>query len=79
MKGSNFIFDLVQLMYYKYHKVRIRRDGSYIDSPDCIKKKKTAINTKYKDDQCFQYLVIVGLNYGEIKSHPKRVLNLIRL
>ena len=38
--GINFIFDLVQLMYYRCHKVNFRRSSSYIDSPDWIKKKK---------------------------------------
>ena len=39
IKGSDFIFDSVQLMYYKCHKVNFTRVGSYIDSPDWIKKK----------------------------------------
>ena len=38
MKGSYFIFDSVQLMYYKFHKVNFKRGVSYIDSPDWIKK-----------------------------------------
>ena len=40
MKGSDFIFDSVQILYYKCHKVNFSRGGSYIDSPDWIKKKK---------------------------------------
>ena len=40
MRGSDFIFDSVQLKYYKYHKVDFKRGGLYIDSPDWIKKKK---------------------------------------
>ena len=27
MRGSNFIFDLIQLMYYKYHKWLIINDS----------------------------------------------------
>ena len=38
MKGSDFIFTLVQLMCYKCHKVNLKRGGSYIDSPNWIKK-----------------------------------------
>ena len=34
MRGSDFIFDSIQLMYYKCH---FRRGASYIDSPDWIK------------------------------------------
>ena len=33
MTGSDFIFDSVQLMYYKFRKVNFRYSGSYIDSP----------------------------------------------
>ena len=40
MRGSDFIFDSVQPMYYKCHKVNYKRGGSYIDSPNWIKKKK---------------------------------------
>ena len=46
MRGSNFIFDSVQLMYYRCHKVNFRRGGSYIDSSDWIKKEKS--NNKSK-------------------------------
>ena len=34
MRRNNFIFDPVQLLYYKCHKVNFRRGGSYVDSPD---------------------------------------------
>ena len=32
-RGSDFLFDSVQLMYYKCHKVNFKRGGSYIKSP----------------------------------------------
>ena len=73
MKRSDFIFDSVQLMYYKCHKVNFRLGGSYIDSPEWIKKKKTTTNPKNEDDKCFQYAVIVAVNYEELESHPGRV------
>ena len=53
MKGSDFIFDSVQMMYYKCHKVNFKHGGSCIDSPDWIKKKKVTINPKNTDDKCF--------------------------
>ena len=40
MRASDFIFDSLQLIYYKFHEVNFRRNGSYIDSPDWIKKEK---------------------------------------
>ena len=76
MRGSDFIFDSVQLMYYKCHKVNFKRGGLYIDSPDWIKKKKTIINLKNEDDKCLQYAASAALNYEEIESHPERVSNI---
>ena len=40
MRGSDFIFDSVQFLYYKCHKVNFRRGGFYIDSQEKIKRKK---------------------------------------
>ena len=44
MQCSDFIFDFVNLLYCKSHKINPNRGRSYIDSPDCIKNKKTTIN-----------------------------------
>ena len=33
MKSSQFIFDYINLLYYKCHKIFPNRGGSYIDSP----------------------------------------------
>ena len=40
MKKRDSIFDTVQLLYCKCHKVNFKRGGSYIDSPYWIRKKK---------------------------------------
>ena len=67
MKGSEFVFHYVQLLYYKCHKISRRRSESYKGSPDWIKNKKTTINPiNKKDNKCFQYSVTVALNYEEI-------------
>ena len=46
-------------------------DGLYIDFPDWIKKKKTAINPNSIDDKCFQYMAKIVLNHKKIESHPE--------
>ena len=76
MKGSDFIFDSVQLVYYKCHKLSFKRGCSYIDSPDWIKNKKATINPKNGDDKCFQYAATVELNSEEIELYPERVSNI---
>ena len=40
MRVSDFIFDCVNLLYSKCHKVNFKRGGSYIDCCDWIKNKK---------------------------------------
>ena len=45
MEWSDFTFDSVQLMYSKCHTVNFRRNSSYIDYPDWLKKKKATINS----------------------------------
>ena len=60
MKGGEFVFDYVHLLYYKCHKINPNRGGSYIDSPDSIKNKKATINPiNIKDNKCFQYAVTI--------------------
>ena len=55
MKGSDFIFDSVQLMYYKCHIVNFKRGGSHIDPPNWLRNKTATINPKNEDDKYFQY------------------------
>ena len=38
MKGSEFVFDYVHLLYYICHKINLNNNGSYTVSPDWIKK-----------------------------------------
>ena len=44
MRGIEFVFDSVNLLYYKIHKESLNRGGSYIDSPKWLKNKKAIIN-----------------------------------
>ena len=40
VKGSQFVFESVDLLYYSLHKISFNRGGSCIDSPDWFKNKK---------------------------------------
>ena len=72
MRGSEFVFDYIHLLYYKCHKISFNRGGSYIDSLDWIKNKKSN-NKSYQDKKCLQYAVTVTLHYEEIKKEPQRI------
>ena len=73
MRGSEFEFDGVNLLYYDFNKTSINRGGSYTDSPKWLKDKKPTINPKNNDDKCFQYAVTLALNLDKIKKDPQRV------
>ena len=75
MKGSEFVFDYVHLLYYKCHKkINPNCDGSYIDSPDWIKNKRATINPiNKKENKCFHYAVTEALNHEEIGKHAERI------
>ena len=65
-------------MRYKFHKTSLKREGSYIKSPEWIANKKATINPKNtKCNCCFAYSINVALNHQNIKNHPERIVNII--
>ena len=61
MRGSEFICDSVDLLYYHLHKTSLKRIGSsYINSRKWLKDKKATINPRNKDNNCFQYALTVA-------------------
>ena len=73
MKGSDFAFEGVNLMYYDFNKISLNRGGSYIESAKWIKDKMSTIIPKNNDYKYFQYAVTVVLNRDKIKEDPQRV------
>ena len=73
MKGSGFEFDGVNFLYYDFNKTSINRGGSYIDSTQWLKNKKSTIDPKNNDDKCFQYVITLALNLNSIDNHPERI------
>ena len=79
MKGSEFIFDNVDILYDNLNKISLNRGRSYIDSPEWLKNKKATINLKNdNDDKCFQYATTIALNHEQIKSNSQ-ISNNIRI
>ena len=64
MKGSSFIFERVDSLYYHLHKISLNRAGSYIDSPEWLKVKGATVNPKNKNNDCFKYVITVALNHS---------------
>ena len=40
MKGDEFIFDHVDVLYYDLNKISLSKGGSYMDSPKWLKIKR---------------------------------------
>ena len=78
MRGSDFEFDGVSFLYYDFNKISLNRGGSYIDSPKCLKDKKSTINPINNDDKCFQYAVTLALNLDIIRKNPQRISKIKR-
>ena len=73
-RGSEFISENVDLLYYYFHKIDMQRDESYIESPEWIKIKKATSNPKnINDDKCFQYSIPVALDHQSIGRNPQRI------
>ena len=83
IRGSEFVPDSIDLLYYHLQKIGLKRGGSYIDSPEWLKNKKATINPKNNDDNCFQYALTVALNHQNIgktlKEYQKLNLLLISI
>ena len=67
IKASDFVFESVDLLDYKLHRVCLKRCGSYIKSPKWLLHKGATINPKNEnDDECLWWSIIFALNYNEI-------------
>ena len=86
IKGSDFVFESVDLLDYKLHRVRLNRGGSYIKSPKWLENKKATINPKNDDDdddddddECLQSSIIFALNYNDImKEESENIFKKIK-
>ena len=74
--GNNFVFDSVDLLEVHIHKTSLKREKSYIKSPEWILNKRATINPKNKDNKCFQYSITVALNHQNTENHPERISNI---
>ena len=69
MRGSEFAFDYVESLNYIFHKIDLKRSGSYIEIPEWLKNKRATINRQNDDDKSFQYAITIALNYDEIGNN----------
>ena len=73
MKGSDFIFNGVNYLFYDLNRITISKGGSYIESPKWLKDAKCTITQKNTDNKCFQYATTLALNFNNIDKHHQRI------
>ena len=74
MKGSEFVFDGVNALYYDLNKISLDRGGSHIKSPEWLSAKKATVNPQNKKHgKCFQCALTVALNYEIINNNHQRI------
>ena len=74
MRGSDFIFNGVNYLFYDFNRITISKGGSYIgESPKWLKDKKCTVNQKNNDNKCFQYATTLALNFNKIDKNPQRI------
>ena len=73
MKGSDFIFNGINYLYYDLNRVTISKGGFYIESPKWLMDKNCTVNQKNTDNKCFQYAATLALNFNDIDRNPQRI------
>ena len=56
MKGSDFIFNGINYLYYNLNRITISKGESYIEFPKWLKDKKCTINQQNTDRNVFNML-----------------------
>ena len=75
--ASDFNFESVELWQYSFHKIKLKRGGSYIKSPEWIRNKLATISPKNEDDNnCFQYAITIAINHQNIGDHQEVISNI---
>ena len=73
MKGSDFVFNGVNYLFYDLNGITISKGGSYIESPKWLKDKKCIVNQKNNDNKCFHYATTLALNFNKTDRKPQRI------
>ena len=74
-RASGFTHKSVASSYYYFQRKDIRKAESYIITSDWVASKKATINPKNdKDNECFKWSIIAGLNYNKINEKELKKL-----
>ena len=77
LRGSNLVFDGIDLTLVQFIKLRLKTGGSYIPTPNWISVKKATINPQNTEESCcFAWAVVASIHNEEIGKNVHRVRKL---
>ena len=77
LRGSNFVFDGIDLTYVQFIRLKLKRGGSYIPTTPWIHDKKAVINPQNtKNDCCLAHSIIISIHSDEIGKNAYRISKL---
>ena len=78
--SSSFIYESVEECNFDFIKIDLRRGASYIETPNCLKSKKSTINPKNTQDvYCFTYAATIAFFHKESGTNPERISQKLRI
>ena len=77
LRGSNLVFDGIDLTLVQFIKLRLKTGGSYVPTPNWISVKKATINPQNTEESCcFAWAVVASIHNEEIGKNVHRVRKL---
>ena len=73
-ESSSFVYESVEECNIHFHKIHLRRGGSFIDTPECLKIKKATINPQNANNAyCFIYAISIAHFHEALGNNPGRI------
>ena len=73
---SGFTLDKMMHLYLNFYKLPLADTSYYIKFPEWIAKRKTVINSKNNNEECFELAVVAALHHEVIWKKPERIFKL---
>ncbi|XP_057308440.1 uncharacterized protein LOC130646281 [Hydractinia symbiolongicarpus] len=73
---SGFSIGRIQHLDVDFHKLKLTRGLSYIETQKWIATKKAIINPNNNDEECFRWALVAALHHEDIAKDPQRISKL---
>lgn len=73
MEGTGFVLNIVDELHYNSRTINLKCVGSYTDSSEWVRSKKSYNKQKNNYDNFFWYAIAVALNHENIGKHSERI------